>query len=106
QLREIAASRAQRRAEQAAAAQAQAVKDQAALAAAAEAARPKAVLPVNGARLTTCYCMRWGVMHWGIDLAAPLGTPEMAAVDGVVLKSGPASGFGQAIYIQGSDEDV
>ena len=61
---------------------------------------------MNGARLTTCYCMRWGAMHWGIDLAAPLGTPEYAAVDGVVLKSGPASGFGQAIYIQGTDGDV
>jgi murein DD-endopeptidase MepM/ murein hydrolase activator NlpD len=50
--------------------------------------------------------MRWGAMHWGIDLAAPLGTPEHAAVDGVVLRSGPASGFGQAVYIQGADGDV
>jgi murein DD-endopeptidase MepM/ murein hydrolase activator NlpD len=106
ELRELAVSRAQRRAETTAAAQAQAVKDQAAVAAAAAAARPKAVLPVTGARMTTCYCMRWGVMHGGIDLAAPLGTPEYAAVDGVVLKAGPASGFGQAVYIQGSDGDV
>jgi murein DD-endopeptidase MepM/ murein hydrolase activator NlpD len=106
ELREMTVSRAQRRAETSAAAQAQADRDQAAVAAAAEAARPKAVLPVDGARLTTCFCLRWGAMHWGIDLAGPLGTPEHAAVDGVVLKAGPASGFGQAVYIQGADGDV
>jgi murein DD-endopeptidase MepM/ murein hydrolase activator NlpD len=61
---------------------------------------------VNGARLTTCFCMRWGSMHWGIDLAAPLGTPIYAATDGVVLRAGPASGFGNAIYIQNADGDV
>lgn len=87
----------QRRAKTTAAARAQAVKDQAAVAAAAEAARPKAVLPVDGPRMTTCYCMRWGVLHPGIDLAAPLGTPEYAAVNGVVLQAEPASGFGQAV---------
>ena len=44
-------------------------------------------------RLTTCYCMRWGQMHYGLDLAAPLGTPIYSAVDGVVIKAGgpPAS---------------
>jgi murein DD-endopeptidase MepM/ murein hydrolase activator NlpD len=75
-------------------------------AAAREAARPKAVLPVNGARLTTCFCMRWGTMHWGIDLAAPMLTPEYAAMDGVVLKAGAASGFGQAVYILHENGDV
>jgi murein DD-endopeptidase MepM/ murein hydrolase activator NlpD len=98
----VAASRAQRQSEEAAAAQAQSAADQAAI----EAARPKAVLPVNGATLTTCFCMRWGAMHWGIDLAAPLGTPEYAAMDGVVVKAGPASGFGQAVYIQHANGDV
>ena len=76
------------------------------LAASRAAREPKTVLPVNGARLTTCFCMRWGTMHWGIDLAAPLGTPIYAATDGVVLKAGPASGFGNAIYIQNADGDV
>jgi murein DD-endopeptidase MepM/ murein hydrolase activator NlpD len=101
-LAEVAASRATREAEQAAAVQAQQQAD----AAAVEAMRPQAVLPVNGARLTTCFCMRWGTMHWGIDLAAPLGTPEYAAMDGVVLEAGPASGFGLAVYIQHADGDV
>ena len=76
------------------------------LAASRAAREPKTVLPVDGYRLTTCFCMRWGTMHWGIDMAAPLGTPIYAATDGVVLKAGPASGFGNAIYIQNADGDV
>jgi murein DD-endopeptidase MepM/ murein hydrolase activator NlpD len=76
------------------------------LAASRAAREPKIVLPVSGARLTTCFCMRWGQMHYGIDLAAPLGTPIVAAVDGVVLRAGPASGFGNALYIQDADGNV
>jgi murein DD-endopeptidase MepM/ murein hydrolase activator NlpD len=94
-LDEVAASRAERAAE-----------EQAAADAAAEAARPTAVLPVDGARMTTCFCQRWGTMHWGIDLAAPMLTPEYAAEDGVVLRAGAASGFGQAVYILGVSGDV
>jgi murein DD-endopeptidase MepM/ murein hydrolase activator NlpD len=90
-LQEVAASRAQRAA---------------ADAAAREAARPTAAKPVQGARLTTCFCMRWGQMHWGIDLAAPMHTPEYAAMDGVVLRAGPASGFGLAVYILHANGDV
>jgi murein DD-endopeptidase MepM/ murein hydrolase activator NlpD len=74
--------------------------------AAAEAARPKCVLPVSGARLTSTFAMRWGVMHWGIDLAAPMRTPEYAAMDGVVLRAGAASGFGLAVYILHENGDV
>jgi murein DD-endopeptidase MepM/ murein hydrolase activator NlpD len=90
-LQEVAASRAAR-------AEAEA--------AAAEAARPKAVLPVNGARLTSGYGSRWGTFHYGIDLAAPMRTPEYAAVDGVVLRAGSASGFGLAVYILHDNGDV
>jgi murein DD-endopeptidase MepM/ murein hydrolase activator NlpD len=86
-LREVAASRAQR----AAAAEK-----------AREAARPKAVLPMHG-RLTSCFCARWGTFHYGIDLAAPMDTPEYAAEDGVVLRAGPATGFGLAVYILHAD---
>jgi murein DD-endopeptidase MepM/ murein hydrolase activator NlpD len=98
-LEEVAATRAQRAAEEQAAAAADA-------AAAAEAARPDVVMPVDGARMTTCFCMRWGAMHWGIDLAAPMLTPEYAVEDGVVLRAGAASGFGQAVYILGVSGDV
>jgi len=94
-LDEVAASRAERAAEEEAAAEA-----------AAEAARPKVVAPVDGARMTTCYCMRWGTMHWGLDLAAPMLTPEYAVEDGVVVRAGAASGFGQAVYILGVSGDV
>ena len=87
-LQEVAASRAARAQEEAAAA-----------AAAAEAARPKTVFPVKGARLTSSFGTRWGRQHGGIDLAAPMMTPEYAAADGVVLRAGAASGYGQVVYI-------
>ncbi|WP_116450055.1 M23 family metallopeptidase [Blastococcus litoris] len=90
-LEEVAASRAAR-----AEAEAQA----------REAARPKFVLPINGARLTSGFASRWGTFHYGIDLAAPMRTPEYAAGDGVVLRAGAASGFGLAVYILHENGDV
>jgi len=72
------------------------------LAASRAARAPKTVLPTQG-RLTTCYCQRWGQMHYGLDLAAPLGTPIYSAADGVVLKAGRVSGFGNAVYIQDAE---
>jgi murein DD-endopeptidase MepM/ murein hydrolase activator NlpD len=76
------------------------------LAASRAAREPKVISPVTHYSLTTCYCERWGQMHYGLDMAAPLGTPIYAAVDGVVLSAGPASGFGNAVYIQDEDGDV
>lgn len=38
--------------------------------------------------------------HNGIDIAAPMGTPMVAATGGKVLYAGPASGFGDWIVIQ------
>jgi murein DD-endopeptidase MepM/ murein hydrolase activator NlpD len=67
--------------------------------------QPHTVLPAQGS-LSTCFCMRWGTFHYGIDLAAPLGTPIYAATDGVVLRAGPATGFGNAIYIEDTDGDT
>src|SRR3954469_23405108 len=71
-----------------------------------EAARPKFVLPIHGARFSSCFCSRWGTFHWGIDLAAPMHPPEYAAGDGVVLRAGAASGFGLAVYILHENGDV
>jgi murein DD-endopeptidase MepM/ murein hydrolase activator NlpD len=109
-LGQLVVSRTERESEQARYALAQSRADkvvqQRRAAAAAEAARPKAVLPVNGARLTSTFGARWGTLHAGIDLAAPIGTPEYAAMDGVVLEAGPASGFGLAVYIQHENGDV
>ncbi|MGY1774051.1 M23 family metallopeptidase [Blastococcus sp. SYSU D00813] len=76
------------------------------LAASRAARTPTTADPVPGARMTTCFCMRWGSMHYGVDLAAPLGTPIYATTDGVVLRAGRASGYGNAVYIQDADGDV
>ena len=105
-LGEMAASRNARQAEQTAAAHAQAEADRLAAEAIAEAARPEAVLPVQGARLTSGFGTRWGGVHAGIDLAAPMRTPEYAAMDGVVLEAGPASGYGLVVYVQHENGDV
>jgi len=109
-LQELVASRNQRDAASTAAADAQARADFFALTAyaqaAAEAARPKVAAPVNGARLTSGFGARWGTVHTGIDLAAPMRTPEHAVMDGVVLEAGPASGYGLAVYIQHDSGDV
>jgi murein DD-endopeptidase MepM/ murein hydrolase activator NlpD len=105
-LGQLTVTRNLRDAEQAAAAQVQAEADRVAVEAAIEAARPKAVAPVDGARLTSTYGPRWGTLHAGIDLAAPMRTPEKAVMDGIVLEAGPASGFGLAVYIQHENGDV
>jgi murein DD-endopeptidase MepM/ murein hydrolase activator NlpD len=116
-LQQLVATRAEREDAQAAAADIQAEADRAAVAAVAaaaaaaaaaaeEAARPTAVLPVQGARLSSGFGYRWGTQHAGVDFAAPLGTPEHAAMDGVVVRAGAASGFGLAVYVQHANGDV
>ncbi|UQX87856.1 M23 family metallopeptidase [Jatrophihabitans telluris] len=55
---------------------------------------------------SSCFCMRWGVMHDGVDLAGPLGSAIVAVGDGVVVAAGPAQGFGHWIVIQHSNGDV
>jgi murein DD-endopeptidase MepM/ murein hydrolase activator NlpD len=71
----------------------------------AEARRPLFVLPTVGT-FTSGYGSRWGTMHWGIDLANRIGTPIVAAADGVVVESGPASGFGMWIRIEHADGTI
>ncbi|MDQ2789328.1 MAG: M23 family metallopeptidase [Actinomycetota bacterium] len=60
------------------------------------------VLPTKGI-FTSGFGGRWGAFHYGIDLANAIGTPILAAADGVVVESGPASGFGLWIRIRHSD---
>ncbi|MEV6768928.1 peptidoglycan DD-metalloendopeptidase family protein [Nocardia sp. NPDC051030] len=45
-----------------------------------------------------------GGTHMGVDMAAPAGTPIYAASDGLVVASGPASGFGDWVVIDSLDE--
>jgi murein DD-endopeptidase MepM/ murein hydrolase activator NlpD len=67
-----------------------------------EASRAQFVLPTKGV-FTSGYGGRWGVFHYGIDLANSIGTPIVAAADGVVAESGPASGFGLWIRVRHPD---
>jgi murein DD-endopeptidase MepM/ murein hydrolase activator NlpD len=55
---------------------------------------------------SSCFCMRWGVMHEGIDLAGPLGSPIVAVGDGVVVEAGPSAGFGHWIVIRHDNGDL
>jgi len=62
--------------------------------------------PAKG-RLTSPYGWRWGRMHKGIDIAAPLGTPVFASAAGVVVKAGwNSGGYGNMIDIQHADGSV
>lgn len=44
--------------------------------------------------------------HGGIDLAAPMGTPMYAAMDGRVVAAGQAAGFGYWVVIDHNDADT
>jgi murein DD-endopeptidase MepM/ murein hydrolase activator NlpD len=62
--------------------------------------------PINGARLSSGFGMRlhpvlgYSRMHRGTDFAAPIGTPILAAGEGVVLRAGPFSSFGNYVRIR------
>lgn len=62
----------------------------------------KAVKPVSGT-VTSGFGPRWGTNHNGVDIANKIGTPIYAVTDGVVLESGPASGFGQWVRVKQDD---
>jgi len=54
--------------------------------------------PVS-APITSPFGMRWGVLHPGIDLAVPTGTPIHAAAAGTVVWCGWMSGYGNLVMI-------
>jgi murein DD-endopeptidase MepM/ murein hydrolase activator NlpD len=57
------------------------------------------VVPAQG-RLTSTFGPRGGTAHNGIDIANSIGTPIVSAMDGEVVDSGPASGFGLWVRVQ------
>jgi len=50
-------------------------------------------------QITTVYEMRWGAFHFGVDMAAPYGTPYYAAHAGTVTLARYEGGYGNAIRI-------
>jgi murein DD-endopeptidase MepM/ murein hydrolase activator NlpD len=61
------------------------------------------VWPTRGT-LSSNYGRRWGRMHAGIDIAGPIGTPVVAAADGMVVASRyQGGGYGNVIDIEHSD---
>jgi len=63
-------------------------------------------VPVADARLSSGFGMRFhpilgfSRMHQGVDLAAPLGTPIVAAAEGIVRFAGDHGGYGNFVQIQ------
>jgi murein DD-endopeptidase MepM/ murein hydrolase activator NlpD len=61
---------------------------------------PAWVSPMPGAKNTSCYGQRWGVLHAGLDLAAPENTPIRAIGAGRVTAAGWAfTGYGISVVI-------
>jgi murein DD-endopeptidase MepM/ murein hydrolase activator NlpD len=62
--------------------------------------------PINGARLSSGFGMRrhpilgYSRMHRGTDFAAPVGTPILAAGDGVIVRAGPNGSYGNYVRIR------
>lgn len=61
--------------------------------------------PVDG-RATSGFGPRAGGTHYGLDIAAPLGTPIRAVTAGTVIEAGPASGFGLWMRLRHADGTV
>jgi murein DD-endopeptidase MepM/ murein hydrolase activator NlpD len=66
---------------------------------AAAPARAAWVNPLSAGHVTSCFGPRWGREHQGVDLAAPHGTPVVAAGAGVVVRAGELGGYGIAVLI-------
>ncbi|BAU10263.1 peptidase M23 [Leptolyngbya sp. NIES-3755] len=64
------------------------------------------IWPAKGV-LTSPYGWRWGRMHRGIDIAAPVGTPIMAAAPGKVVTAGwNDGGYGNLVEVKHADGSV
>lgn len=58
--------------------------------------------PVAAGTVSSPFGMRHGAMHEGIDIAAPIGTPILAADSGTVIFVGRLRGYGNVVIIQHS----
>jgi murein DD-endopeptidase MepM/ murein hydrolase activator NlpD len=62
-------------------------------------------MPTKGV-FTSGFGYRWGVLHGGIDIANSIGTPIVAAADGVVIDAGPTAGYGAWVKLRHADGTV
>ncbi|MEO3757946.1 M23 family metallopeptidase [Mycobacterium sp. B14F4] len=67
--------------------------------------RPMFVMPTKGV-WTSGFGYRWGALHAGIDIANSIGTPILAASDGVVISAGPYAGYGNMVKLRHADGTV
>lgn len=74
-------------------------------AAEAAARRPDVVAPTSGI-ITSSFGPRWGSTHYGLDIANDIGTPILSVMNGKVIDSGPASGFGLWVRVRHDDGTV
>ncbi|GIX40862.1 MAG: peptidase M23 [Leptospiraceae bacterium] len=63
----------------------------------------KYLWPVEKPDFTSRFGKRFNEVHTGLDMAVPIGTPVVAAQDGIVKKTGWMGGYGKAIIIQHFD---
>ena len=64
------------------------------------------IWPAQGT-FTSGYGWRWGRMHRGIDIAAPIGTPIVAAATGEVIFAGwNSGGYGNLVKVKHPDNSV
>ncbi|QPK83808.1 M23 family metallopeptidase [Corynebacterium qintianiae] len=66
---------------------------------------PSSIKPAEGA-FTSGFGPRWGAFHAGIDIANVTNTPILAVMDGTVIDSGPAQGYGQWVRLKHDDGTV
>ena len=59
--------------------------------------------PVSHGVVSSGFGIRNGAMHDGVDIAAPVGTPVLAAGSGVVIFSGTLHGYGNTVIIRHDD---
>lgn len=63
--------------------------------------------PVKSGRVSSKFGPRWGRMHKGLDIAGSVGTPVLAAAEGVVIFSDSTDGgYGNLVIIQHAGELV
>jgi murein DD-endopeptidase MepM/ murein hydrolase activator NlpD len=64
------------------------------------------VLPMDRYKYSSGFGSRWGRLHAGIDLAAPMGTPIRSVSSGVVLRASYTGACGNNVWVEHWDGTV